>query len=104
MRYGDYTVTGSAYSSVFVWLTSQAVPCASSARVLYLSIYAGLPVSGETNKNQNYAYITLLFRRLLEASVNTEHVFTWLNTNGHTCDSAPCSCISSTTTTIYKTA
>ena len=58
--------------------------CASSARVLYLSIYAGLPVSGERNKNQNYAYVTLLFRRLLEASVNTEHVFTWLNTNGHT--------------------
>ena len=49
-------------------------------------------------------YVTLQFRRLLEASANTEHVLTWLNTNGHTRDSAPCSCISSITTTIYKTA
>ena len=31
--------------------------CASSARVLYLSIYAGLPIGGERNQNQNYAYM-----------------------------------------------
>ena len=67
--------------------------------------------------------VTLLFRCLLEASANTEHVFTWLNTNGHprawapSCstlamalhktrqrDSASCSCISSITMTIYKIA
>ena len=28
--------------------------------------------------------LTLLFRRLIEAYANAEHVFTWLNTNGHT--------------------
>ena len=28
--------------------------------------------------------LTLLFRRLMEAYANAEHVFTWLNTNGHT--------------------
>ena len=28
--------------------------------------------------------LTLLFRRLMEAYANAKHVFTWLNTNGHT--------------------
>ena len=28
--------------------------------------------------------LTLLFRRLMEAYANAEHVLTWLNTNGHT--------------------
>ena len=31
-----------------------------------------------------HACLTLLFRRLMEAYANAEHVFTWLNTNGHT--------------------
>ena len=45
------------YSSVFVWLTSQTVRMRLISCFLYLSIYAGLPVSGERNKNQNYAYV-----------------------------------------------
>ena len=169
MRYGDYTVTGLAYSSVFVWLTSQTVHmCLISS--CSLSIYAGLPVNGERNtvktkimrmwgikprtrrcnapslakwkwntsrqtltltlskhanactspsKSKPYSWrnangkaitcaprlcLTLLFRRMMESYANAEHVFTWLNTNSHTRDSAPCSCISSITMTIYKTA
>ncbi len=47
-RYGDYTVAGSAYSSVFVWLTSQTVRMRLISSCS-LSIYAGLPVNGERN-------------------------------------------------------
>ena len=52
---------------------------ALSIKVLLMAQRNGEPVTCAPRR-----CVTLLFRRLLEASANTEHVFTWLNTNGHT--------------------
>ena len=40
--------------------------------------------NGEPNTCVPWWCLTLLFRCLMEAYANAEHVFTWLNTNGHT--------------------
>jgi len=102
-RYGDYTVTGSVYSSVFVWLTSQTVRMRLISSCS-LSIYAGLPVNGERNTVKTK--IMRMWHYCLDVwwrPTRTPSMYS-PDSTPTVILGAPCSCISSITTTIYKTA